>query len=148
MNIRQDEIKNETGTNSDTLLSKLLPLLKSGVEYIGIINEQGRVLDAVYKKPLDVPSGQLEMFFMGIRLQCSMQKDFDLSLGHLSYVLVQRRDLKILSIPMRSFIVIVVTRIKSNHNKIIEKITVADNLVKGKNMEYDATVSSIAHLTI
>ncbi|MDE1767189.1 MAG: hypothetical protein KGI27_13105 [Thaumarchaeota archaeon] len=139
MDANTDQIfKNKKEKNLDALLSKLTPLFKSGVEYVGVINEQGRFVDAIYKKTLNVPAGQLEMFFMGARLQCSMQKDFDDALGRLSYVLIQREDLRILSVPILSFIVIVVTRTKSNHHKIIEKIiNAAHNLVNQEGVQED-----------
>lgn len=129
--------QNKKGKRSDddTFLSKLTPLFKSGVEYVGLINEQGRFVDAIYKKPLNVPVGQLEMFFMGLRLQWSMQKDFDESMGSLVYVLVQRKDVKILSIPILSFIVVVIARKTSNHQKIVEKIALAvHDSIKQKNV--------------
>jgi hypothetical protein len=124
MKANPDQIfQNNTGKKpDDNFLSKLKPLFNLGVEYIGLINEQGRFVDAIYKKTLEMPAGQAEMFFMGLRLQCSMQKDFDQALGHLSYILIQREDQKILSIPILSHIVLVVTKTKSNHRKIIEKI--------------------------
>lgn len=124
MKINQDQIFRGKNDNShDSFLSALKPLFKYGVEYVGIISEQGRLVDAIYKNQLDIPGGQMEMFFMGIRLQCSMQKDFDRILGTLSHILMERENLKILSIPILSFIVLVVMEKKTNHHKIVEKIT-------------------------
>ncbi|MDE1765624.1 MAG: hypothetical protein KGI27_05010 [Thaumarchaeota archaeon] len=107
----------------NSFLSSLKPLFKHGVEYIGIINERGRLVDAIYKNQMDMPGGQLEMFFMGIRLQCSMQKDFDGMMSTLSHILMERENLKTLCIPILSFIVLVVMGKKANHRKIVEKIT-------------------------
>ncbi len=133
----------------NTLLSKLKPLLKSNIQYIGLINKQGRFVDAICKKQLDILPGQLEMFFMGIRLQCSMQEDFDGHLGTLSYILIHRTNVKIISIPLHSLIVVVITDKKSNHSKIIEKImNVAHDLIKQDEIHSNVSANKIDPLIV
>ena len=51
-------------------------MIPSGVEFVGIINEKGRLVETIGKDLLcDMPRDIKEMFCMKIALQTSMQKD-------------------------------------------------------------------------
>ncbi|MDE2589574.1 MAG: hypothetical protein KGL95_07910, partial [Patescibacteria group bacterium] len=74
-------------------------LLKYDLEYVGVINSQGRMIEHA-SKDLKISPEKLEMLCMGIRLQHSMQSDFDEDLGAVSYVVTERRNLKFVSMPI------------------------------------------------
>ena len=75
-------------------------MIPSGVEFVGIINEKGRLVESIGKDLLcDMPRDIKEMFCMKIALRSSMQKDFDEYLGPVNYCMTQRGNAKFISIP-------------------------------------------------
>jgi len=75
-------------------------MIPSGVEFIGIINEKGRLIETIGKDLLcDMPRDIKEMFCMKIALRSSMQKDFDEYLGPVNYCMTKRGNAKFISIP-------------------------------------------------
>lgn len=97
-NYNQKNPKNSESPNSQTLkpfLSKL------GIRYLALINKQGRLKEEVVVSANDfhLSSEKKEMFFMTFRLQASMQNDFDDELGPVWYNLVERKNVKFLSMP-------------------------------------------------
>ena len=75
-------------------------MIPSGVEFVGIINEKGRLVETIGKDLLgDMPRDIKEMFCMKIALRGSMQKDFDEYLGPVNYCMTQRGNTKFISIP-------------------------------------------------
>jgi len=75
-------------------------LLGHGVEFAGIINKQGRITDNVCKKEINLSKEQMEMFSMMISLNLSMQKDYDDELGAVQYTVTERKNSKVVSIPI------------------------------------------------
>jgi len=76
------------------------PMIPSWVEFVGIINEKGRLVETIGKDLLcDMPRDLKEMFCMKIALQSSMQKDLDEYLGPVNYCMTQRGNTKFISIP-------------------------------------------------
>jgi len=75
-------------------------MIPSGVEFVGIINERGRLVETMGKDLLcNMPRDMKEMFCMKIALRSSMQKDFDEYLGPVNYCMTQRGNTKFISIP-------------------------------------------------
>jgi len=76
------------------------PMIQSGVEFVGIINERGRLIETIGKDLLcDMPRDMKEMFCMKIALRSVMQKDFDEYLGPVNYCMTQRGNTKFISFP-------------------------------------------------
>ena len=75
-------------------------LLGHGVEFAGIINKQGRIIDNVCKKEINLSKEQMETFFMMNSLNLSMQKDYDDELGAVQYTVTERKNSKVVSIPI------------------------------------------------
>lgn len=84
--------KNESATPRDLFLER-------GVEYIAIINENGKIEDAIYKNDINLTSEKKEMFSMSLRLQNLMQSDFDEELGSVNYTMTERKNSRFVSIP-------------------------------------------------
>jgi len=74
-------------------------LVKPGLEFLGIINERGKIIESIGTDCLSLSKGNREMFFMKIALRTSMQEDFDEYLGKVTYCLTMRGGKKFISVP-------------------------------------------------
>ena len=110
-------------SENNRLLSQKTSLFESGVDFVGIINNKGRMIDFIGTDSLVMPKDKKEMFFMKITLRNSMQKDFDEDLGPVNYCLTQRGDAKFISLPISGKkTVFVVTKNNVDHEEVIAKI--------------------------
>ncbi len=95
-------------------------IIKHGIELIGIINSQGRMMNLIGNTDLNLPKGKKEMFLMKIALRNSMQKDFDEDLGPVSYCMTLRGNKKYISIPINNDkTILVITRKDVDHEQVI-----------------------------
>ena len=111
--------KNETGFFYDKLI------LEDGVEFIGIINKNGRIEHALGKEDLDLTTQKKEMYLMGLALQSSMQSDYDNEFGPASYTMTERKNSKFVSIPSFPNIILVIMKKSIDHTVVINKIKIA-----------------------
>lgn len=118
-------------------------LLGHGVEFVGIINKQGRVIDHVCKNEINLSKEQMEMFFMMTSLNVSMQGDFDDSLGPVQYTVTERENSKIVSIPIPSGSIMLVMSKKAKTPLLVKKILKAVDYVKGLNKSLESENSTI-----
>ncbi|HMK32818.1 MAG TPA: hypothetical protein VK431_04250, partial [Nitrosopumilaceae archaeon] len=81
-------------------------LLEDGVEYLAIINKNGKIEDATYKNDINLIKEKKEMFSMGLRLQNSMQHDFDEEFGPVNYTITSRENSNFISIPTSAGILV------------------------------------------
>ncbi len=110
-------------SENNRLLSQKTSLFESGVDFVGIINNKGRMIDFIGTDSLVMPKDKKEMFFMKIALRNSMQRDFDEDLGPVNYCLTQRGDAKFISLPISGKkTVFVVTKNNVDHEEVIAKI--------------------------
>ncbi|TBR08908.1 MAG: hypothetical protein EPO62_05980 [Candidatus Nitrosotenuis sp.] len=72
----------------------------AGIELFGIINKNGRILDAWSRKDLRISKEKKEILFMQIALQSSMQRDFDEDLGTVSFCMIKREKLRFIYRPI------------------------------------------------
>jgi hypothetical protein len=91
--VPQDIGKSEVLIQTDSLLEK-------GVEYLAIINKQGRIEDAVYKNDINLNDERKQVFFLSLLLNNSMQRDFDEAFGAVNYNITDRGNSKFVSIPI------------------------------------------------
>ena len=96
-------------------------LLKYDLEYVGVINAQGRLVEHASKN-LHISPEKLEMLCMGIRLQHSMQSDFDEDLGTVNYIVTERSALKFISLPISRNVLLAITKKGTDHGPLIKKI--------------------------
>jgi hypothetical protein len=96
-------------------------LLKHGLEYVGVINAQGRIIEHA-SKTLSMSHEKFEMLCMGMRLQHSMQSDFDDEFGTVRYIVTERSDLKLVSIPVSRNVLFAIMQKKADHIRFIRKI--------------------------
>lgn len=105
-------------------------LLVDGVEFVGMINAQGRLIESLYGKQVPFPMNKSEMLFMGISLSSSLQRDFDDEFGAVKYNVTERKNLKFLSMPCECGLVIVLMKKNVDHFPLIDKITDKKSLHK------------------
>jgi len=82
-------------------------LLEEGVEYVGIINKNGRIEEAIYKNEMNMTKEKKEMFSMTHQLHNSMQSDFDEEFGSVNYTITERENSRFVSIPISKGILLV-----------------------------------------
>ena len=99
--------------------------LKNGIEFIGLINKHGKVENSLFKNDITLTKEKKEMFLMGLRLQFSMQSDYDSDFGPVSYTLTERGNSKFVSISTISHTVLAIMKKSLNHIKMVEKIKIA-----------------------
>jgi hypothetical protein len=97
-------------------------ILEDGVEFIGLINKQGNMENTIFKNEINLTKERKEMFSMELRLQSSMQSDFDLEFGPVSHTVTERKKLKFVSMLAFPYIVLVIMKKNIDHIAVIKKI--------------------------
>jgi hypothetical protein len=92
------------------------------VEFIGLINKQGKMENTLFKNEINLTIERKEMFSMELRLQSSMQSDFDSEFGPVSYTLTEREKSKFVSIPTFPYVVLAIMKKNIDHIAVINKI--------------------------
>lgn len=96
-------------------------ILELGADYFGIINQQGKLEAVTFKNDINLSKEKKDMLCMGLRLQSSMQCDFDEELGPVSYTMIERNNTKFVSIPFSSYTILTVMNKEIDHISIIKK---------------------------
>lgn len=99
---------------------------EDGVEFVGLINKQGRIIDSAYKNKTFFPISKNEMLFMTASLISSLQKEFDDDFGSVQFSITERENSKSVSIPTRFGVIFAIMKKGFDHRVIVNKI---------KNME-------------
>ncbi len=109
-------------------------ILKDGIEFVAIINPQGRVEDFISDGNVDFPGYKQEMYWMGVRLHESMQRDFDDDFGPVRFTISERRDLKFVTVPAASKLVVGIMKKNADHcwfvDQIVSLMNAENKLVK------------------
>ena len=93
------------------------------IDFVGIINTRGRLVQSLGNDCIDMPREQREMFFMKIALRTAMQRDFDEYLEPVNYCMTQRGDRKFISIPtFDNNTVLAVIKDYSDHEGYVKNI--------------------------
>jgi len=107
-------------SKNEQLFSNNKSLVRSGIKFVGIINNKGRIVESFGEVPITMPKDKKEMFFMKIALRNSMQKDFDEYLGLVNYCITQRGENKFISIPIsEETTILVITKKDIDVEKIV-----------------------------
>jgi hypothetical protein len=108
---------------SDSNITRKASILIPDVESICIINNKGRVTEAIGTDAIQLLNDKKEMFLMGVALLHSMQRDFDEDIEPVEYSLTKRGNTKFISIPMpNGTVILVVTKNHADHEKIVDCI--------------------------
>jgi hypothetical protein len=83
-------------------------MLEHGIEFVGLITKNGRLVTCDEKNSLNLTREQREMFFMSCSLQQRMSQDYDDAFGQVKYSITERENHRIITIPQESDMLIVV----------------------------------------
>ena len=98
-------------------------VLGDGVEFIGLLNKHGRLVESQYNKQIQISMRKSEMLFMVISLSSSLQRDFDDDFGAVKYTVIERRNLKFVSLPREDGTIVILMKKKFDHKPVIRKMT-------------------------
>ncbi|MFI5416338.1 MAG: hypothetical protein ACHQXJ_03195 [Nitrososphaerales archaeon] len=77
-------------------------MLGDGIDFVGLITKNGRLVDCKNKNRLKLSKEQEEMFFMSCSLQQKMNQDYDEDFGQVRYSVTERENHRIIMIPQES----------------------------------------------
>ncbi len=100
-------------------------ILEDGIEFIGLVNKQGRMENTIFHNDIPLTGERKAMYMMGLRLQISMQSDFDSELGPVSYNVTEREESKFVSIIHFPYIILAIMEKSKDHIAVINKIKTA-----------------------
>jgi len=100
-------------------------ILEDGVEFIGLINNQGRIESSLFRNEINLTEEKKEMFSMGLRLQSSMQRDYDAEFGPVGYTITERENSVFVSIPIVSHTILAIMKKNIDPAVVINKIKIA-----------------------
>jgi len=100
-------------------------ILEDGVEFIGLINNQGRMESSLCRNEINLTEEKKEMFSMGLRLQSSMQRDYDDEFGPVGYTITERENSIFVSIPIVSHTILAIMKKNTDPAVVINKIKIA-----------------------
>ena len=106
-----------------------------GVEFIGLINKEGRMEDALCKNEINLTEEKKEMFLMQFRLQSSMHRDYDDEFGPVSHTITERENAIFVSIPTVSHTVLAIMNKNIDPTGAINKIKIAIRDFENTNKE-------------
>ncbi len=108
-------------------------LLGHGVEFAGFINKQGRIVDYACKNEINLSQEQKDMFFMATTLSLRMQGDYDNNLGAVQYIVTERENSRIVSIPISDGAIVLVVNKDTGLPVLVKKILKAIDSMKNLN---------------
>lgn len=93
------------------------------IRFVGVINNMGRLILGNYKKGI-VPIAEVDQYKMCMEhaLELFMKKDLDDALGPLDYIISKRKNIKIITIPVNDYLVLISADDKTKIEPIIEDI--------------------------
>ena len=97
-------------------------ILENGIEFIGFINKLGRMEGAIFNNDINLTGERKEMYMMELRLQSSMQSDFDSEFGPVSYNVTEREKSKFVSILTFPYLILAIMKKNKDHIAVINKI--------------------------
>ncbi len=113
-------------------VGRLDEYLVHGVEFVGLVAKNGRLIDHRSRNGLKFSEEQMEMFFMSISLHESMQHDFDDELGIVKYTITERENFRIVSIPDGQDVIVLI--MKGSFVSTVRKVKEAINHVKNQDI--------------
>mgnify|MGYP000114918919 CR=1 FL=1 len=93
------------------------------IRFIGVVNNMGNLVVGDYKKGV-VPIADVDHYkiCMEHAMDMFMKKDLDDTLGPLEYTVSKRKNVKIIAIPARDYLVLVSAEPRTKIEPIIEEI--------------------------
>jgi len=110
-----------------------------------MINENGRAEETLSRNTINLSNQKQEILHMSFRLHHSLLQDFDDEYGKVDYFVVERENIKLLSVPFHSYKILSIMKKGTDHMKIIKKIQQIMNLeheYQSKNILCEAIVNA------
>lgn len=94
-----------------------------GIRFVGVINNMGNLVVGDYKKGI-VPIADSNQYkiCMEHALELFMKKDLDDVLGPLEYIVSKRKNMNVITIPVRNYLVLISAESGVNIEPIIDDI--------------------------
>lgn len=93
------------------------------IRFVGVINNMGNLVVGDYKKGI-VPIAKIDQYkiCMEHALELLMKKDLDDSLGPLDYIVSKRKNIKIITIPVNDYLVLISAESTAKVEPIIDEV--------------------------
>jgi len=111
-----EQIKSfEEGCNSILTLPKM--------RFVGVINQMGRIVTGKFKEGVTSYLDDKEdgMAYMELAMEVFLREEFDQKLGEVEYVLSKRKKINIISIPMKTYLILISSEPNADVDDIVEK---------------------------
>ena len=106
----------------------LRSLFDLGVDRIIMINEYGKAEEVLSRSTINMSNQRQEILHMSFRLHHSLLQDFDEEYGKVNYFVIERENVKMLSVPFHSCKLFSIMKKGIDHMQIIKKIQQISNL--------------------
>ena len=107
-------------------------MLEDGIDFVGLVTKSGHLVDCNNRNGLNLSKEQKEMFFMHCSLQQRMNQDYDDDFGQVKYLITERENNRIITIPHESDTLIFVMdnegELLSRVKRVLEAIRHAKSL--------------------
>ncbi|HEU5488297.1 MAG TPA: hypothetical protein VFV16_05685 [Candidatus Nitrosotalea sp.] len=106
----------------------LRSLFDLGVDRIIMINEYGKAEEVLSRSTINMSNQRQEILHMSFRLHHSLLQDFDEEYGKVNYFVIERENIKMLSVPFHSCKLFSIMKKGIDHMQVIKKIQQIANL--------------------
>ena len=113
--------KLDQNQQKNDVFAKIRSLLENKIQCLSLINKQGKIENIFGNEVVSDPQRK-EMLGMSIRLQNSLQKDFDDEFGLIDHVIIDRENLRFFLLPYSSYVIFAITSKHVKPTHIISKI--------------------------
>jgi hypothetical protein len=115
-------------TEKTILQNHLNSLMDVGIDQIIIINENGRADDWTFRNKIVLSHDKQEILLMSVRLHQSMIRDFDGEFGPAECMIIERQDIKLVSIPFYSHVVLAMMGKNVDHEFLVGRVHEIKNI--------------------
>lgn len=119
-------------TEKTILQNHLDSLMDVGIDQIIIINEHGRADDWTFRNKMILSQDKQEIFLMSVLLHQSMIRDFDGEFGPAECTIIERQNIKLVSIPFYSHVVLAMMGKNIDHEFLVGRIREIKNIHANK----------------
>lgn len=104
---------------------KILGLPK--IRFVGVLNKMGNKIAGGFKEGVTsyIPDKDNRMMYVELTLEYLMRKDFDEGLGPIDYIASRRRNVTMISIPTKEYLVLISAERDVNVEDIIMQVNSA-----------------------
>jgi hypothetical protein len=113
--------KLDQNRQKNDVFAKIRSCLENKIQYLSLINDHGKIENIFGNEVVSDPQRK-EMLGMSIRLQNSLQKDFDNEFGLINYIIIERKNLRFFLLPYSSYVIFAIANKHAKSTHVINKI--------------------------